>query len=230
MTRRGLKVVGLVLLVSAVLMVPGTMRWRFSTHKAIQQRIFAGDESGAIQQVLSAAKNPFFNPDWTFAKALPNWQWVRDLDFRLFGCPTCRGTARTLLQAAAAQGQARLVNVLLTNGASTNLYLDDGCHLLQAAAMSGDTNVIAAFLARGAKLNSTNYFGAAIHAAAGFTRNPAAIEFLVAAGADLTLTNRNGWTALDFASAWNPKVVPLLVAHGAVTGRNLSVPLPTRRQ
>jgi hypothetical protein len=200
--------------------------WRYAAYKSLKQVIATGSENAAIREVQRLSNNPFFDPDWTIDGAIPRSRWLRDLDLRIFGCPTCRGNWRPFLHQAASRGHSQLVNLLLAKGASFELSGDRGCQVLQAAAIAGDTNIIATLIAKGADVNATNFFGSPLHAATGYTRKPEAITFLISAGADLNAVTPNGWTPLDFATVWNTQAIPLLSAKGAVPGTNRRVGLP----
>ncbi|HEX5221005.1 MAG TPA: ankyrin repeat domain-containing protein [Verrucomicrobiae bacterium] len=201
--------------------------WRRATYHSLRQVIESGDEAKAIREVQRLYKKRLFQPDWTQQSALPPWRWVYDLDVRLFGCPSCRGNWRTLLHCAAQNGQPATVAELIRSGASIDSYGDRGCQALVSAVGGGNTNVIATLLAHGADVNATNFLGSVIHVAAGFSRQPDVLQFLLDAGAKPNAVDSRGWTALDWASVYNPKAKPILIAHGAVAGTNRLVALPT---
>jgi len=203
---------------------------RRATYDALREMIKRGEERRAIDQVHRLSRKTWFKPDWTPRSAMPSWRWVHELDFRLFGCPSCRGDWATLLHCAAGQGQTALVATLITNGASVSFYGDRGCQALMSAVGGGNTNVIATLLAHGADINATNFFGPVMHAAAQFCQKPEMLQFLLDAGAKPNVLDGNGWTALDRASVWNAKAQTILLANGAIASTNRRIPLPRASQ
>jgi hypothetical protein len=194
--------------------------WRAATYKSLRRTIEAGNEAEAIERVNGLARNPVFQIDWTISAAMPEWRWVWELDLWLFGCPTCRGNGRTLLQSAAASGQANLVATMFTNGASTNLYGDGGLGVLTSAAVGGDTNIIAMLIAHGADVKATTQRWSVIKAAAAFAKSTNVLAFLIQAGAEVNQVDEQGWTAWDWANKVNPAALPFLEAAGARSGTN----------
>jgi hypothetical protein len=182
--------------------------------------IEVGDEGATIKEVERLATKRLFKPDWTTAAAMPSWKWLRELDAELFGCPTCRADWVTLLQHAARHGQPGVVATLIKSGASVEYYGDRGCQALTSAVVGGDTKVIAMLVAHGADVNSTNFSSSVVHIAAGFSRKPEVLQYLLDAGAQPNVMDSRGWTALDWASVWNPGARPMLAAYGAVASTN----------
>ena len=97
------------------------------------------------------------------------------------------GATFTALVAAAAGSRDRIVEALLTAGASTHCIDDGKCCPLLRAAQNKNLNVIRMLLASGADLDHTNFYGATplhVAAAGGFAEG---VRVLMAAGADPTI-------------------------------------------
>lgn len=203
--------------------------WKVSNYGSIRRMIQAGNEAGAVDRVRELSGNRFFDINWTSSQALPQWQWVRDLDGKIFGCTSCRGNWVPLLHYAARQGHLKLVSIMLTNGATVNFYDDRGFQALASAVSGGNTNIIAMLIERGADVNATNDLGRTMNIAAGFCRDTNVLGFLIRAGAELNAPDNRGWTALDWASVWNQGALPFLEAAGGRPGTNRRINLPLTR-
>ncbi len=228
-TRAWLTWLGVILcfiLIPAMVLYP--LLWRRSNYYSLRRVIESGNETAAIQELDRIAGNVLFKPDWTPSSAMPDWAWVHDLDFKLFGCPSCRGIGWRLSTLAAHYGQERLVNKLFAIGASIDSYGDRGCGLLKTASFGGNTNIIKLLLARGADVNSSDFSGPVIHIVAGYGTNQKILQFLLELGAKPNVMDERGWTALDWSTALNSNSRTMLLAYGAVASTNRRIPLPQR--
>ncbi|MFM7469299.1 MAG: ankyrin repeat domain-containing protein [Vampirovibrionales bacterium] len=122
----------------------------------------------------------------------------------------------TRLHIAAIEGNTRLVEDLLLQGAnvdSTNSFEKTPLH---EASVSGHTKVVKILLAHGAKVNKTDHNGVTPLFKASIWGEPEVAKVLLAHGANIHQTDNAGSTPLHGASGFGcAKVVKVLLAHGA---------------
>lgn len=100
------------------------------------------------------------------------------------------------------QAKARLVEVLVAQGASVDQPIRDGTAPLALAAGGGLHKVAAALIRAGAEVDHQNRQGVTALMAAAMGDNPSLVRLLVTAGADLQVKDDQGMSALDHARRW----------------------------
>jgi uncharacterized protein len=116
---------------------------------------------------------------------------------------------RTGLSFAAANGNLRIVNLLLDHLAVVNLRDQSGDTALHWAALNGHVEMIRRLLAAKAEINAQNKQGVTpLMLAIGGNRRDA-VRALVVAGADLKLSDFSGHDAFAWATG-KPGILPLL--------------------
>jgi ankyrin repeat protein len=122
----------------------------------------------------------------------------------------------TPLFMAVSQGANRLIDRLISGGASTRAVQADGSTLLHAAAHGGDAETVRLILRFSDSIDVRRQDGdAPLHVAAR-VGNVAAVSALVDSGALIDAPGTNGFTALALAVKSNrPLVVECLLARGA---------------
>ncbi len=98
--------------------------------------------------------------------------------------------------AAAAIGNAEIVDFLIEKGADVNTK-DDSWTVLSSAAYHGHAGVVRLLLAKGADVNDSNSNGNTALMQAASAGHPRIVKLLLDKGADERAVNNKGWTALD---------------------------------
>ena len=128
------------------------------------------------------------------------------------------GDGMTALHAAAYNGDADLVAILLKAGANTKVTTRvDSATPLFMAAKGGNAPIVGALLKAGGDANDANSNGTTALMAAAASGSVEAVRLLLDAGADVNKKeNTNGQTALMFAAALNRgPAIRLLLGRGA---------------
>jgi uncharacterized protein len=121
-------------------------------------------------------------------------------------------SGNTLLTIAAAEGNEKLVKVLLAYKPKLNLRNANGETALQLAAYRGFETIVKDLLAAGARTDTPGW-PALIYAT--YTNHESIVEMLLNAGADKDAQADNQMTALMFAAEMGkPSLVRLLLAAG----------------
>ncbi len=124
----------------------------------------------------------------------------------------------TALMVAAAKANVRDVLALLRAGANVNAHSANDASVLEMGAASGCGKIVKILLSHGAKANVADSSGFTPLMTAAEMNGPTAVLALIQAGADVNVTavGEAGSDALDYAAqAGNPKVVEMLLQHGA---------------
>lgn len=121
----------------------------------------------------------------------------------------------TPLMIAAENGNRRLVELFLSNGAQVNARDDDGSTAVIRAARNGHLSVVRALLAAGANVNVSQR-GRSLLMHVVDSGDMLTAEMLLAAGADVNYRSGDGMTALDVAREnRNRDLEMLLIQAGA---------------
>ena len=138
---------------------------------------------------------------------------------------------RTLIFAAVATGNPKMVQMLLDKGAEVNRVDQEGGTPLLCALSTGNQQIIDLLLAHGANLKQVGGAGqTALHAAA-LSGKPELIDSMLKQGFAINLPDKRGFTPLVHAisSASLPEV-EYLVAHGAKVQDSLLTEAATSRE
>jgi len=121
----------------------------------------------------------------------------------------------TPLMVAAENGNRRLVEFFLSNGAQVNARDDDGSTAVIRAARNGHLSVVRVLLAAGANVN-VSQGGRSLLMRVVDSGDMLTAEMLLAAGADVNYRSEDGMTALDVAREnRNRDLEMLLIQAGA---------------
>jgi len=126
----------------------------------------------------------------------------------------------TLLAAAAGEGHAHVVELLLQRGAEVGAQTSEGHTALLYAADNGHEQTAAVLIRHGAEINQQDSEGNTALTYACNSAQPWAlrmVDYLLSKGADVNHLNLNGEAALMLAAAvGEERVVELLIHYGAV--------------
>ena len=119
------------------------------------------------------------------------------------------------LSAAAAAGQEKAAQMLVSEGANINLKDKEGRTALFYAAANGQTALIRQLVRMGADANETDVYGKNVFIAAAEGQSIPAMEQLVREGFSINSTDANGKTALMYTTAKGTEALQWLIDNGA---------------
>ncbi|WP_353269891.1 ankyrin repeat domain-containing protein [Wolbachia endosymbiont (group A) of Myopa testacea] len=135
----------------------------------------------------------------------------------------------TLLHIAAANGLAKVTELLIKKGTDVNKANQYGCTPLHCAAEDGHTEVVKALIGKGADVNAVREDKCTLLRFAVQMGHTEMVKALIENGADINAVNQNGWTPLHFAAQMgHTEIVNALIENGAhvnVVGGDKCTPL-----
>ncbi|MEE3170559.1 MAG: ankyrin repeat domain-containing protein [Pseudomonadota bacterium] len=126
--------------------------------------------------------------------------------------PEALAEADALLVSAAARGEKRRVELLLSAGANVNATDAEGYTPVMRAAQNGHLSVVRTLLAAGANVN-VSQAGESVLMKVVASGNLLTAEMLLSAGADVNYQTGSGRTALDVARAINHRDLEMLLVQ-----------------
>ncbi|KAJ9468584.1 hypothetical protein DIPPA_30388 [Diplonema papillatum] len=137
-----------------------------------------------------------------------------------------RADSVTLLWAAAYAGQAAVVEVLVSRGASVNLPKSTGSTPLAAAALQGHTECLKALVRHGAHLDAKGLFGSTPLHFASQNGHWEAVRWLISAGASVNAKRNDVLSPVYVATIYNkPECIEVLALAGADLTAGTSMPM-----
>jgi ankyrin repeat protein len=123
------------------------------------------------------------------------------------------GFGVTALMEASLSNRAKMVRLLLENGAGTEAVENsNGCNALTFACLSGRSEVVRILLDHGGNVNAQDRFRRTPLMASAATGNIGAVQHLLANGADAHFESKFGTTAADLAAIeGHTEIVALLL-------------------
>ena len=119
------------------------------------------------------------------------------------------------LSAAAAAGQEKAAQMLVSNGANVNLRDNEGRTALFYAAANGQTSLIRQLLRMGADINATDARGENVFIAAAEGQSIPSMQFLTRDYFSINSTDADGKTALMYATVKGTEALQWLIDNGA---------------
>lgn len=187
---------------------------RLLLNKGADVNAVAKDGGTALMEAAGGGRYPPALHDWPLPKFLDDC--AKLVKERTYKPDLGRQEFLETLSAGRRNRRARVVKLLLDDGADVHKRDNGGWTALMCAAKAGLSEVIRTLVERGAEVNTRNHLGDTPLILAALTHSPESVRSLVEAGANVNAMGHQGTTPLLAAARWGQaEQVRFLLERGA---------------